>query len=70
MHLGGGLTSDAKDPLFSFKAGLSRDRAEFRVGRRIHDPGMYDSLCAQWMRDRGLSERPRYFLLYRLKEAP
>lgn len=70
MHLGGGLTSDENDSLFSFKAGLSNDRLEFRVGRRIHDREAYDSLCSQWMREQGLAERPRYFLLYRLKEAP
>ncbi|OPX98271.1 MAG: FemAB family protein [Syntrophorhabdus sp. PtaU1.Bin002] len=66
LHLGGGRTSDPSDSLFAFKSSVSRDRLPFYVGKRIHNREIYDSLCAEWLSRNKVSERPNYFLLYRL----
>jgi len=67
LHLGGGRTASADDSLFRFKASISRLRLPFYVGRRVHNQEVYDSLCAEWMRQKSLTKRPNYFLLYRLE---
>jgi hypothetical protein len=59
LHLGGGY-SGATDSLFRFKAGFSRARAEFYVGRVVVNPDAYDSLVNQT----GTSGAP-YFPQYR-----
>lgn len=69
LHLGGGRTPAADDPLLRFKASLSRVRLPFRTGRRVHDPRMYDTLCSSWLRQARPQTRPPYFLLYRLEVA-
>ena len=69
MHLGGGRTPDAEDSLFRFKASLSRMRLPFHIGRRVHNQPRYDRLCSAWMRASGRTERPNYFLLYRLQAS-
>ncbi|MBI3269704.1 MAG: GNAT family N-acetyltransferase [Planctomycetes bacterium] len=66
LHLGGGRTPDPGDSLFKFKAGVSRGRAPFHLGFRIHDDAAYERLCSVWMRRKGLRERPPFFLAYRL----
>ena len=66
LHLGGGRTADTNDGLFRFKASISQLRFPFYIGRRIHDNQTYEALCAQWMRQRSMTQRPSYFLLYRL----
>jgi len=68
LHLGGGTTASPDDALFRFKASVSKLRLPFRVGKRVHNQEAYDALCTQWMRERGLAQRPPYFLLYRLQE--
>lgn len=69
LHLGGGRSPDPKDPLFRFKASISRDRLPYLLGRRVHDPEAYEALCARWVEATGAAERPRYFFLYRLDAA-
>ena len=66
LNMGGGRTPDPNDSLFKFKASLSRSRAPFYIGKRVHNPETYEQLCTLWMEQRGVSERPSYFLLYRL----
>jgi hypothetical protein len=66
LHLGGGRSPDPRDALLAFKSTLSRTRLGFEVGRRVHDAAAYESLCAQWLRRMQATERPSYFLLYRL----
>jgi len=68
LHLGGGRGPGQDDELFRFKASLSRLRRSFYIGKRVHNRDAYDALCSQWMRQRGISEPPRFFLLYRLEE--
>ncbi|MBA4067507.1 MAG: hypothetical protein C0501_28120 [Isosphaera sp.] len=64
LHLGGGRTPRPDDELFRFKAGLSRERFPFHLGRRVHDAGRYQRLCSAWLERNG-PDRPDYFLLYR-----
>jgi hypothetical protein len=66
MHLGGGRTPSTDDTLFRFKATISRSRASFRIGMRIHDPRAYAALCDAWLSRHAVERRPGYFLLYRL----
>lgn len=65
FHLGGGRTPAPDDSLLRFKRSLSHRLAPFYTGRRIHDGVAYQDLCETWLRQTG-SERPPYFLLYRL----
>ena len=69
LHLGGGRTSDGGDALLGFKRTLSDKRLRFELGRRVHDTAAYELLCAQWLKRMGRTERPNYFLLYRLEEV-
>jgi len=69
LHLGGGRTSSSDDSLFCFKAGLSRIRLPFYIGKRVHNRAMYEELCTEWMRQKSLKECPSYFLLYRLDDV-
>jgi len=66
LHLGGGRTADPDDTVYRFKASISRLRVPFNTGKRIHNQHAYQSLCSQWTRQMGESDRPSYFLLYRL----
>jgi hypothetical protein len=68
LHLGGGRTPRPDDELFRFKAGLSRTRLSFHLGRRVHDPVRYEQLCTAWVQRNGGADRPNYFLLYRLPD--
>jgi len=68
FHLGGGRTAAADDSLLKFKASVSRDRCAFRLATIVRNSDVYDTLCAGWMRERDISERPPYFLLYRLRQ--
>jgi hypothetical protein len=67
LHLGGGSTSDPHDSLFTFKASISKLRRSYFTGRRVHCPEMFDQLCSLWLKHTGVSSRPNYFLLYRLR---
>jgi hypothetical protein len=66
LHLGGGRTAADDDSLFRFKAGISTDQLDFRIGRRVHNQVAYKALCSTWMRQSQAIRRPDYFLLYRM----
>jgi len=69
MLCGGGY--DTGDGVFRFKAGFSPLRAQFRVYKRIHDPGLYEALMLAWSSHHG--EAPpssRFFPAYRSAGAP
>ena len=70
LHLGGGVSTASDDPLLRFKTSISRRRVPFYIGTRIHRPEAYEALCAQWLAQHHLTEKPSYFLLYRLEGAP
>lgn len=48
LHLGGGRTAAADDPLLRFKAGFSKARRPFHTGAMIIDAGAYERHCAAW----------------------
>jgi len=48
MHLGGGLSADAHDPLLVFKQNFSRQSVPFYIGKRVHDATGYHQLISAW----------------------
>lgn len=65
FHLGGGNTNAPDDPLLRFKSSFSKKRLPFHIGKRVHNQSAYERLCHDWLNRHGLTERPKYFLLYR-----
>ncbi len=47
LHLGGGVTADADDSLFRFKAGFSTGRAPLYTYFAVRNRAVYDELCAR-----------------------
>lgn len=66
LHLGGGRTSSSEDELLRFKSTFSRERRFFYIGRRVHCQKTFDWLCAEWIKRKNATERPPYFMMYRL----
>lgn len=65
LHMGGGKTPDAEDPLLRFKVSLGPDRHVFKIGKRCHNNEVYQLLGAKWEELHG--PRPSgFFLFYRL----
>ena len=48
MHLGGGISAKADDPLLVFKKNFSRLSVPFYIGKRIHNSTAYQQLIASW----------------------
>jgi lipid II:glycine glycyltransferase (peptidoglycan interpeptide bridge formation enzyme) len=48
MHFGGGLLINDNDNLFKFKTSFSNSFADYYIGKRIHNKGVYDYLISQW----------------------
>ena len=69
LHLGGGQTVDPCDPLLRFKASISHSRFPFYIGKRVHNPTIYQRLCIEWMKENNIATRPDRFLLYRSGET-
>ena len=64
FHLGGGYSGSDRDSLMQFKGGFTKLRAEFYVGKRIHNQGVYRDAC----RVAGVDpEKNRFFPAYRAK---
>lgn len=63
LHLGGGVGGQDGDSLFNFKAGFSKDFAQFRVWNYIVDENAYQQLLSE----RGMASDPddNFFPLYR-----
>lgn len=64
LHLGGGRTGAADDPLLRFKSGFSPERLPVLIGRRVHLPATYEHLCAL-RREQVPSVPASFFLAYR-----
>lgn len=64
MHLGGGWTTTADDPLFKFKASFGSRPAAWHIGETIHDPAAYEDVTRAWLKQSGLAERPSPLLLF------
>lgn len=67
LHLGGGRTPDPHDSLLKFKTTVSKKQLPFYIGKRIHNLNVYERLCSSWMKKQKRTERPQYFLMYRLE---
>lgn len=64
FHFGGGNTSDENDPLFKFKANFSKSRADFYIGKKIHNQEIYQQVCSKWeQKHPDLQNKYKYFLL-------
>ncbi|MDD5249247.1 MAG: GNAT family N-acetyltransferase [Rhodocyclaceae bacterium] len=55
LHLGGGTSAAPENPLFFYKAGFSTHRSLFRIGKKIHRPGAYAALKADWANRKDLA---------------
>lgn len=53
LHLGGGTNNQIDNPLFFFKSGFSNQRGNFKIGKIIHQPEIYDKIKADWIRRNG-----------------
>ncbi|MGE5328828.1 MAG: lipid II:glycine glycyltransferase FemX [Deltaproteobacteria bacterium] len=62
FHLGGGRSKDEDDRLLHFKTSFSKDRAEFYIGKRIHNPEKYSYLMEQWEKEN--KQQAKLFLQY------
>jgi hypothetical protein len=64
FHLGGGRSSDKSDSLLKFKLNFSKSKAQFYIGKRIHNPEIYNNLIKQWeTKFPEKKEQYRHFLL-------
>lgn len=63
MHFGGGLTDSEEDTLFQFKRKFSHGRADFFIGKRVHDEEIYWKLIKKWEGSHG--ETAKILLQYR-----
>lgn len=63
LHLGGGTNSDSANSLLFFKSGFSKQQADFKLGKCVHNGEGYESLREEWLRVRG--SIPEKFLFYR-----
>lgn len=64
MHFGGGL-GGREDSLFHFKAGFSKQRADFFTYRLIADAQAYDTLCTRWQEQHQAPLDETFFPAYR-----
>lgn len=48
FHFGGGTTGEEDDSLLLFKQNFSKTKTEFWIGKRVHNPEVYESIVEQW----------------------
>lgn len=48
FHFGGGTTGEESDSLLLFKQNFSKTKTEFWIGKRVHNPEVYDTIVEQW----------------------
>jgi hypothetical protein len=48
FHVGGGRTTAPEDALLSFKLNFSSLTADFFIGKKIHNPSVYNEIVSQW----------------------
>lgn len=47
-HFGGGRTSSKDDKLLKYKLNFSKNTADFYIGKKIHNQGVYNDVIMQW----------------------
>ena len=68
LHLGGGYTTAADDPLLVFKKSFTKDGlCDFWVGRRVHNQAMYRELADAAVRANPALKDSSFFPLYRAR---
>ena len=70
MHLGGGLTGEANDPLLAFKMNFSTETVPFFIGKRIHDVEGYAHVIADWEKANPELAVTQKVILQRYRLAP
>jgi hypothetical protein len=53
VNFGGGLTNAEDDSLFRFKMSFTKDCYPFMIGKRIHNPRVYEEVKSQWISLKG-----------------
>lgn len=48
FHFGGGDSREEDNTLLKFKSSFSKTKAEFYIGRKIHNKKIYDKICTTW----------------------
>ena len=48
FHFGGGTTGEEDDSLLLFKQNFSKTKTEFWIGKRVHNPEVYESIVERW----------------------
>lgn len=68
MHLGGGMTMQARDPLLLFKKNFSKEISRFKTGTRVHNIQAYNHLIEDWIKrnPKNTAAQKSFFLSYRL----
>jgi hypothetical protein len=55
LHLGGGTDSKPDNSLLFFKAGFSRNRSHFKIGRKVYRKEEYEQLKRDWQENRQIN---------------
>jgi len=63
VHFGGGTSDDLNDPLLFFKLGYSNKKAQYKIGKYVHNHDIYCHLTNQWEKNTG--KKPTRILFYR-----
>lgn len=66
LNIGGGLTNSPDDMLFKFKKSYSKQIMPFYIGKRIHNPVVYQQLIDTWISDKGVDafEKVKHILQF------
>lgn len=64
LYLGGGTDNSPDNPLLFFKAGFSKLRASFKIGKKIHKPEAYSQMNRDWEQMHGVESNRILFYRY------
>ncbi len=48
FHFGGGRSAAQDDSLLKFKSSFSKDKRDFYIGKKVHNPEIYNEVVKQW----------------------
>jgi hypothetical protein len=63
LHMGGGTDNNADNALLFFKAGFSKNRGLFKIGKQVHQDEAYTVLKKEWQKKNG--DNSNRILFYR-----